>query len=705
MGHFAEALSTACQHAPATTEIDELTQDIARWGTREMRRSTKARTGERFDAERWVQRAHNQRAWMEHRKALKTVARTLEWQPNHHAALRLRQLLLVETDAKLSRLWSAADDWAAQYPSDHEAQLARAVAGLANNRPESVTEAESMLRKNPDQFVLTMALGGFYFRRKNYSQTRQVWEEFAIIAADKQQAQVARDNIDYLRRYEDSRLFRWRERMKQAGSLILGFSPVLIYVGVLGYQAYQAWQPEDPAMPSEVVERMEEHKEEMARIERELQESTGLIIASGETLRQRAASGEAAAQYTLATHLLLGDDPEETKQGIENLEKSAAQDYRWALWDLAKYMAKGEIVEKDETRAVALFEQAAALGSPRAARMAGEHYFQGRGVAMDKAKAFQFFQQSAKGGNTAGKAWTGFMLERGEGVAADFEAAVNYYQQAAEDEYSWAMQRLIMLYFTNRDGSFDHEEMEAWLWSVAEEGSPKFKLYAVVWLSLQAKRPEGEVSRILAWLDGLIEQGNPEAMFIRGDLDWKGILVPYLDRMEAIKWYKMAADQDYPAALYHMARCYAFGVGVERDSDKARHWRDLFVAAKEVRGLSLQALDDALEAAARHFSVKVPPDQVSSSVWRTPPKYPYALRVAGITGSAQVRFTINVDGFAEDVRVVKATELAFGIAALDAVLFWRFEPRAESETMEVPIIFNLRDSDQEASEQSDPFEG
>ena len=580
-------LPRLCQHAPTAAEIDELTQDIARWGTREMRRMTKARMGERLDAEKWVERAQNQRAWMEHKKALKTVTRALEWQPNHHGALRLRQLLLEETDAKLSKWLSAADDWATQYPSDREAQLARAVAGLANNRPESVTEAESMLRKNPDQFVLTMALGGFYFRRRNYSQARQVWEGFAIAAVNKQQAQTARDNIDYLQRYEDSPFFRWRERMKQTGSLLLAFGPAILYVGVLGYQAYQTWQPKDSATPSVVEERMEEHKKEMMRIERKLQERTGLIIASGEALRQRAASGEAAAQYTLATHLLPGDSPEETKQGIDNLEKSAAQDYRWAILNLAEYLSEGEIIEKDETRAVALFEQAAALGSPRAARMAGEHYFKGRGVAVDKAKAFQLFQQSAKGGHTAGIAWTGFMLEQGEGVEADFDEAVNYYQQAAEKEDGWAMQRLITLYFTNRDGTFDNEEMEAWLWRAAEEGSPKFKLYAVVWLSLQVKRPEEEVARILAWLDGLIEQGNSEAMFIRGGLAWKGILVPYLDRMVAMKWYEMAADQDYPAALYHVARCYAFGVGVERDPEKARHWRDRFVATKNVRGLSL----------------------------------------------------------------------------------------------------------------------
>ena len=41
---------------------------------------------------------------------------------------------------------------------------------------------------------------------------------------------------------------------------------------------------------------------------------------------------------------------------------------------------------------------------------------------------------------------------------------------------------------------------------------------------------------------------------------------------EALKWYKKAAEQEHPQALYKMGVMYEKGTGVRRDITKARKW-------------------------------------------------------------------------------------------------------------------------------------
>ena len=43
--------------------------------------------------------------------------------------------------------------------------------------------------------------------------------------------------------------------------------------------------------------------------------------------------------------------------------------------------------------------------------------------------------------------------------------------------------------------------------------------------------------------------------------------------------YKSAAEQECPEAQYKLGRCYFFGVGVERDENKAVEW--YFKAAEQ----------------------------------------------------------------------------------------------------------------------------
>lgn len=76
------------------------------------------------------------------------------------------------------------------------------------------------------------------------------------------------------------------------------------------------------------------------------------------------------------------------------------------------------------------------------------------------------------------------------------------------------------------------------------------------------------------------------------------------------------------------------------------------------------------------------------------PRYPLELRRAGVHGEGVVDFIVGTDGVVRDAVVVRATDVRFGDAALQAVVQWRFEPAEVNGVrvncrMQVPIVFTL----------------
>jgi TonB family protein len=70
----------------------------------------------------------------------------------------------------------------------------------------------------------------------------------------------------------------------------------------------------------------------------------------------------------------------------------------------------------------------------------------------------------------------------------------------------------------------------------------------------------------------------------------------------------------------------------------------------------------------------------------SPPVYPPQLRIAGIGGEALVDFVIEADGSTSHIRVLRRTNDAFGQAASDCVVKWRFSPgRKNGEVVRVHI--------------------
>lgn len=102
-------------------------------------------------------------------------------------------------------------------------------------------------------------------------------------------------------------------------------------------------------------------------------------------------------------------------------------------------------------------------------------------------------------------------------------------------------------------------------------------------------------------------QGDARAQCELGDCYYNGRTLPQ-DYVEAVKWYRKAADQGFPDAQYALGNCYCFGRAVSKDNAEAAKWYR-------------KAADRGLAGAQRELGVcysqgdGVPKDHVEAVKW------------------------------------------------------------------------------------------
>ena len=79
----------------------------------------------------------------------------------------------------------------------------------------------------------------------------------------------------------------------------------------------------------------------------------------------------------------------------------------------------------------------------------------------------------------------------------------------------------------------------------------------------------GDYSTVLQILKPLAEQGDVEAQVMLGILYKAGQGVVPQDDAEAVKWYRLAADQGAATAQYNIGSAYYYGRGLPQDRHRA----------------------------------------------------------------------------------------------------------------------------------------
>ena len=274
--------------------------------------------------------------------------------------------------------------------------------------------------------------------------------------------------------------------------------------------------------------------------------------AEGLNLIQRAAdAGSAEGQHPLA--LMNGEAgvPRNPTRAVELFEKAAAQGHRRAQLNLGLIYLRGQGVPRDLIQARAWLEKAAASGDPYAT------YALGRAMAenvppasADPTRAADLFRQAAEQGHMLAALRYGLALAEGSGVKQDPAAAQRWLVQAQQNgvpEAALALGDMAVRTPATRDKAANEKILKSalsWYQAAANAGVPsgQFKL-ANAYLAGSGV-PRDPVQAQL-WYGRAAQQGLPEAQQALGVMLLTGS-AGTSDPVEAFKWLFLAERGGHP---------------------------------------------------------------------------------------------------------------------------------------------------------------
>jgi len=118
------------------------------------------------------------------------------------------------------------------------------------------------------------------------------------------------------------------------------------------------------------------------------------------------------------------------------------------------------------------------------------------------------------------------------------------------------------------------DEGQAWLQKAADAGDAQ-AWYAFGVVYLNGIGVEVDIDKALGYLRKGAEAGDADCQTSLGMIYQAGDRIPSgvkVDGAEALKWYRMAAEQDHTEAIWHIAGMLARGIGVEQDNEEAVVW-------------------------------------------------------------------------------------------------------------------------------------
>jgi TPR repeat protein/uncharacterized membrane protein YhaH (DUF805 family) len=290
------------------------------------------------------------------------------------------------------------------------------------------------------------------------------------------------------------------------------------------------------------------------------------------TLRKRAESGNAEAQFKLGAMYLFGYEgaQKNSKEGAKWLRKAAEQGVAGAQYDLGTIYLSGDGVPLDKTEAARWFKKAGDQGETEALYILAKLYANGVGVEQDSAEAAKYYRIAASLGNARAQFALGVLYSNGVGVPRDDEEAAKWYKLAAAKGNVTAAYNLGVQYFNGEGTAKDSVEATKWFRVAAELGDQKSQ-YQLGYMYSNGEGVPKNGTEALKWYLMAAAQGDLGAQTNLGHLFSSGDGVP-ADPLEAIKWYKMAAAQGGSIAQSALGDCYEYGHGVDKDSVEAFRW-------------------------------------------------------------------------------------------------------------------------------------
>ena len=277
----------------------------------------------------------------------------------------------------------------------------------------------------------------------------------------------------------------------------------------------------------------------------------------------------------------LGDAYRDGTLGLTQDEAQAVGLYRRAAalgsvgaeFNLAVMIEHGRGTERDPEAAIVIYREAAEHGSPNALNRLGAIARNGElGRVRDDIEALRQFQLAALAGFPEGQANLASMLENGSGTDRDPGAALVLWRKAADQGLNFALNRLGN---AAREGALgmppDDAEAVRLYRRAADAGMADARANLAFMLET-GRGADRDPDAALTLLRQAADQGSAYARNRLGAaLQNGGLGLPPDDR-EALRWYRLAAEQDYVDAAYNLGWMYLYGRGTDEDAAQAEKW-------------------------------------------------------------------------------------------------------------------------------------
>ena len=248
--------------------------------------------------------------------------------------------------------------------------------------------------------------------------------------------------------------------------------------------------------------------------------------------------GNALAQFHYGTLLLQGQGgPLAQAQGIDMLEKSAAQDHAAAALLLARVYLTGNIA----------------------------------GTSRNPERAAVLLLAAAEQGNGEAQYYLGLLHQNGSGVEKNLEQAFTLFKSAAENGDHAAKYELSKAYANGRGTDVDSVKALHWLRAAADSGLGDAQFFLANALESGQGAPLDRIEA-LGWYRRAAENGIPIAQRILGGKYLTGDDTTEPDPNEALRWLTLAAQAGDPGAMHNLAVAYGGGHNIARDDAKALKW-------------------------------------------------------------------------------------------------------------------------------------
>ena len=244
--------------------------------------------------------------------------------------------------------------------------------------------------------------------------------------------------------------------------------------------------------------------------------------------------------------------------------------------EMGKNYYYGKGIEKNYSKAAAIFNRFAEQGNLEAQTLLGIIYENGEGVSQDYSKACYWYQKAAEKNDTNALFRLGRMFDRGQGVSQDYTKAAEYFLKAAEQGHAYAQYNIGSMYEDGEGVEQDSVKAVAWFRKAAEQGIARAQ-YKLGYMYDNGEGVEENLSKAIEWYNKAAEQGHDISQFNLGYMYAHGEGVEQ-DYAKAVKWYEKAAEQGHRGAQLNLGLMYEDGEGVKQDSVKAA---ELFKKAAE----------------------------------------------------------------------------------------------------------------------------